>query len=72
MLTGETILSGAESTCPDCGVKLVLKVLHTCAYYIGTECNCGPYSRESDYYKTREEAQADLDSGKWLITTRRR
>ena len=32
-------------------------------YYIGTYCGCGPYSRESGYYLTRELAQADLDSG---------
>lgn len=48
-------------TCEDCGVVLVPQVLKTCAFYIGTFCNCGPYSRESGYYATREEAQADLD-----------
>lgn len=32
-------------------------------YYIGTFCGCGPYSRESGYYRTRELAQADLDTG---------
>ena len=32
-------------------------------YYIGTYCNCGPYTRESGYYRTRELAQANLDSG---------
>ena len=32
-------------------------------YYIGTYCACGPYSRESGYYRTRELAQADLDTG---------
>ena len=33
-------------------------------YYIGFWCdNCGPYSRESGYYKTREKAQTALESG---------
>jgi len=61
MLPRETIGNGAKKVCEDCGVKLVPKVLQTCAYYIGTECNCGPYSRESEYFKTRAEAQKVLD-----------
>jgi hypothetical protein len=32
-------------------------------FYIGTVCDCGPYTRESGYYRTRALAQADLDSG---------
>lgn len=62
MLPGETIGSGAPNTCPDCKVKLVPKIMFTCAYYIGTSCNCGPYSRESEYFKTEAEAQKVLDS----------
>ena len=63
MMPGETILSGAPDTCGDCGVKLTFRVLHTPAgYYIGTQCDCGPYSRESDYYETESGAQADLDA----------
>jgi len=58
----ETIGLGALKVCEDCGVRLVPKVMFTCAYYIGTECNCGPYSRESEYFKTREEAEAALSS----------
>lgn len=62
ILPGETIRSGADSTCPDCGVVLKEKICRSNAgYYIGTECNCGPYSRESHYYKTREAAQTALD-----------
>ena len=64
MIQGETIASGASSICPDCAIVLTLQVLHSAAgYYIGTFCNCGPYSRESGYYKTSEEAQAALDNG---------
>jgi len=61
MIPGETIASGAPSQCPDCKVKLEPQVLRTPAgYYIGTQCNCGPYSRESEYYRTKEAAE------KWL------
>jgi len=62
MLPGETIDSGAPDTCNDCHIKLVPKVCKSGAgYYIGTWCNCGPYSRESGYYPTEEAAEADLD-----------
>lgn len=64
MIPGETIASGAPSTCPECKVKLENQVCRSAAgYYIGTYCDCGPYSRESGYYKTREIAQEALDSG---------
>jgi hypothetical protein len=61
-LPGETLLTGAPMTCPDCGQDVtVLRVLQSAAgYYIGTRCDCGPYSRESGYYKTRELAAKAL------------
>ena len=64
MLPGETISSGASDTCEDCGVKLELQVLRSAAgYYIGAICDCGPYSRESDYYPSREKAELALNTG---------
>lgn len=61
MLPGETIGSGAPDICPDCKMRLILKVLRSAAgYYLGTQCNCGPYSRESGYYPNKEEAEAAL------------
>lgn len=49
-------------TCPDCGTVMVPQVCMSAAgYYIGTWCQCGPNSRESGYYRTRQAAQADLD-----------
>lgn len=73
MIPGETILSGGPSECPDCHTKLELQVLMSPAgYYIGTWCMCGPYSRGSDYYATREEAQRDLDDNSWLKKTKRK
>ena len=60
VLKGETIARGAASTCPDCGTKLELKVFHTCMYYVGTWCKCGPYSRETHYFETLIEAEEAL------------
>ena len=52
-MPGETIASGANPTCNDCGVTPALEVCQSPAgYYIGTYCKCGPYSRESGYYKS--------------------
>ena len=63
-LTGETIASGASRTCEDCGVTPQLEVLLSHAgYYIGTQCACGPYTRESRYYPTSELAAAALVAG---------
>lgn len=64
MLPGETIASGAPSTCARCFKDVENEVLRSAAgYYIGTICGCGPYSRESGYYRTEEAAQRALDQG---------
>ncbi len=48
----------------DCGAEIPLQVLVTCAYYVGRFCpNCGPFSRESGYYRTRAEAEKALATG---------
>jgi hypothetical protein len=59
-IQGETILTGAPSVC--CGVNLKFEVLRSAAgYYIGTACpRCGPYSRESNYFISRQEAEDTL------------
>ena len=63
MIIGETIATGAPS-CPDCGVDLELSVLRSGAgFYIGTMCDCGPYSRESAYFDSHEEAEEALKDG---------
>jgi hypothetical protein len=65
-MPGETIATGAPSTCPDCKTSMKLQVLMSGAgFYIGTQCECGPYSRESRYYPDRATAQARLDSGEF-------
>lgn len=63
MFPGETISTGASPKCAECGVAPELEVLRSPGsglYYLGTYCSCGPYSRESDYMKTREEAEKAL------------
>ncbi len=58
-----------ESTtvCTGCNTTLNIRVLSSAAgYYIGFFCpNCGPYSRESSYYKSREEAEPYLIFGNY-------
>lgn len=65
-LPGE--INGGKSaiTCDTCGTKLPLKVYHSHAgYYLGYFCPlCGPYGRESDYFKTEALAKAYLHD--WL------
>lgn len=64
VLPGETVLGGANNVCGECGRVMPFEVCSSAAgYYIGTWCCEGPNSRESDYYRTHEEAQAALDSG---------
>jgi hypothetical protein len=67
MLPGETIASGAPNTCPECRTELGNQVLRSAAgFYVGTRCECGPYSRESGYYRTEQEAQRALDTGTFV------
>lgn len=58
-LTGFTKLV----TCEDCGQVLPLLVCHSFnGYYVGRQCsNCGPYSRETDYFQSFREAEKELD-----------
>lgn len=61
MIPGETLGTGAPKNCPDCNVRLEPKVMSSAAgYYIGTGCDCGPFSRESGYYKKFGDAEKDL------------
>lgn len=61
MLPGETLASGASAHCDECGTDVELAVHQSAAgYYVGTWCECGPYSRETDYLPTRETAERML------------
>jgi len=67
VMPGETVNSDT-TTCLDCETELKIKVLKSNAgYYIGFFCpNCGPYSRESGYYKYFSDAEEALTIEKEL------
>jgi len=61
MLQGETISTGAPNPCPECNLLMNFKVcVSNGGYYVGTQCKCGPYSRETGYYLTHQEADKAL------------
>jgi hypothetical protein len=65
-LIGETVASGGPGICEECGMAPTLGVYQSASgYYVGTYCQCGPYSRESGYFAKRERAQKALDSGEF-------
>jgi predicted RNA-binding Zn-ribbon protein involved in translation (DUF1610 family) len=63
-LPGECV-NDTQTVCIECGAELNIQVLSSAAgYYIGFFCpNCGPYSRESVYYRSRGEAEMALSKG---------
>lgn len=68
-LPGETLALGADRVCDRCGVDVLprLGVYRSGAgWYIGTYCDCGPYTRESGYYPTREAAQSALKTNDYF------
>lgn len=65
-IEGETLETGAPCVCANCGARVVLGVWRSAAgYYVGTRCSCGPYTRESGYYRTEDEGRAALASGEY-------
>ena len=65
MMNGETMMTGAGKVCRDCSEIPLWGVYRSNAgYYVGTYCDCGPYSRESEYFRTQEAATVILDSVK--------
>lgn len=66
MLPGE-IVGDTVETCFDCRADMEIKVLMSAAgYYLGFMCpNCGPYSRESGYFPSKESAARALESGSY-------
>lgn len=63
MIEGETLASGASDVCLECGMRVKLDVyLSGAGFYIGTRCLCGPYTRESGYYRAEEDAYRALEA----------
>lgn len=58
MLNGETIGNGAKSICSECKKEVDFAALKTLFWYVGTTCDCGPYSRETYYYDSEELCRA--------------
>jgi len=52
-----------DMKCDECGEPMPLDVQKSAAgYYIGRFCGqCGPWSRESGYFKSEEEARKELE-----------
>ena len=66
VMQGETILTGASCKCSECNQAVTLGVYRSNAgYYIGTWCGCGPYSRESQYFATRDLATHFFEKGNY-------
>ena len=65
-LPGECVRDVA-TTCVECGAHLEIQVCKSMAgYYVGFWCGaCGPYSRESGYYRSYEEAEKALSTGNY-------
>jgi len=57
-------LKGLDGTVCKCGAELLLDVQQSAAgWYLGYFCGrCGPYSRETGYFTTLEEAEDTLDA----------
>ena len=65
-LPGECV--GEPTTiCHECSTELAIDIQKSAAgYYVGFFCpTCGPYSRESGYYRTYEEAEKALSTGSY-------
>jgi hypothetical protein len=64
MIPGECV-NDTVTICNECKSKLKIGVFRSPAgYYIGFHCPCcGPYSRESGYYKQEAEANDALAKG---------
>ena len=60
-LLGECV-NAEEVDCEACGTHLKIEILRSNAgYYIGFLCpKCGPYSRESGYYRRYSDAEFAL------------
>lgn len=69
MYPGESNLNGPK-VCEDCHQSLETRVCRSQAgYYLGSWCNCGPNSRDSGYFDSKDEADACLREWQQLENT---
>jgi hypothetical protein len=63
-LPGECVRD-VETSCVECGAHLEIQVCKSMAgYHVGFWCGrYGPYSRESGYYRSHEDAEEALNRG---------
>jgi hypothetical protein len=60
----DTIPARAERGCATCQTRPEPSVYRSGAgFYVGRWCRCGPFSRDSNYYETREQAEKALADG---------
>lgn len=70
MIEGETLATGAREVCSECRMRVEPDVyLSGAGFYIGTRCLCGPYTRESGYYRSEVEAQNALEQKSYSRTS---
>jgi len=66
VMQGETLATGAPDFCKRCQTFVSMSVMQSGAgWYIGSFCDCGPYSRESGYFSKKEEADKAFVTGDW-------
>jgi len=58
-------LNETTTICHECGTELNIDIQKSAAgFYVGFFCpECGPYSRESGYFRNYEEAEKALSTG---------
>lgn len=63
MLPGECLMADAPSVCPNCQ-QVPRTSIHRedRGSWVQTWCDCGPYSRETDYLPSHEHAEAFLSA----------
>lgn len=67
VMPGETTGGMPVTICENCFLLMPLRVWQSAAgYFLGYICpQCGPYSRESGYFKSKAEATEALESDQW-------
>ena len=62
----DTIPARHEPGCATCQARPEPDIYRSGAgFYVGRWCRCGPFSRDSEYYQTREEAVKALEEGSY-------